>query len=61
MNQHYIVVDYSSGRVYRFTSSMADCDEAVEKWAKREGVRIKDCEWMASPENFAVETTEDVT
>jgi len=60
MNQHYLVIDYSTGRVYRFQSALPDADEAVEKWAKAHGVRIKDCEWMATPENFTVETTEDV-
>ena len=61
MNQYYIVIDYSSGRVYRFQSALPEAAHAVEKWGKKNSVRIKDCEWMASPENFTVETTEDVT
>ena len=61
MNIHYIILDFSTGRVYRFQSALPDADEVVENWAKAHNVRLDDCEWMATSENFTIETTEDVT
>jgi len=60
MIRYYLVMDYSTGCVYRFQSALPEADKVVEKWAKAHGVRIKDCEWMATPEDFKVEHTDDV-
>ena len=60
---YFIVLDYSTGRVYRFDSAIEtdNHEEIVEKWAAREHVRLNDCEWMSSPNEFEIEYTPDVT
>lgn len=32
----------------------------MTRWAAKYGIRLKDCEWMSSPESFNIEVTDDI-
>lgn len=42
-----VVMDYSSGCVYRFPYR-GDAERAYHHWLENEGIRDKDCYWMAT-------------